>query len=50
MRDLWYLVVAYAFVWVAVFAYVCSITQRQRALEQSITTLQAALEREQNQQ
>ena len=50
MRDLWYLLVAYAFVWVAVYAYDYSIAQRQRALKQSIETLQAAPEREQKQQ
>jgi CcmD family protein len=46
MNNLVYLVAAYAFAWLAIFAYLYGIAQRQRRLELELETLQRILQAE----
>jgi CcmD family protein len=46
MENLWYLILAYAFAWFAVLAYVHIIAQRQRRLERDLHNLKQVLEQD----
>jgi len=46
MNNLAYLLAAYAFAWLAIFAYLYSIARRQRRLEHELKVLQRTLDRE----
>jgi CcmD family protein len=46
MNNLAYLIAAYAFAWLAIFAYLCGIVRRQRRLELELKGLQRTLEGE----
>jgi len=44
MNNLAYLVAAYAFAWLAIFAYLYSIARRQRRMERELELLQRTLD------
>lgn len=47
MDNLWYLVVAYGAIWLAVFGYVFGLFRQGRALQDEMRFLRQMLEREQ---
>ncbi len=46
MDNFGYLLAAFIIIWVAIFAYVFSLSQRQRKLRREIDQLKAALQEE----